>query len=105
MEADFKDRAKKKRRNRKEATALKEKGNDCLKRGLYKSSNHHYSEAIEECRDMLPLYTNRALARLKLEMWQEAVDDTTRCLEYCEVFDECYTKQRDLCYKALSRRA
>ena len=104
MEADFEDRAKKRRRNRKEANELKDKGNDCMKRGLYKSANHHYSQALENCRDMLPLYTNRALARIRLEMWQEVVDDCTRVLEYCEVFDDGYTKQRDLCYKALSRR-
>ena len=33
------------------------------------------------------------------------IDDCTRPLEYCEVFDETYTKQPDLCYKALMRRA
>lgn len=104
MEADFADRAKKRRRNRKEANELKEKGNDCLKRGLYKSANKYYSDALENCRDMLPLYTNRALARIRLEQWQEVVDDCTRVLEYCEVFDDGYTKQRDLCYKALTRR-
>ena len=54
---------------------------------------------------MLPLYTNRALARLKLEMWIDAVDDCTRVLEYCEVFANGYTKQADLCFKAFIRRA
>jgi len=105
MEADFEDRAKRRRRNKKEARALKEKGNDCLKRGLYKSANKYYTDALEECKDMLPIYTNRALARIRLEMWQDVVDDCFRVLEYCEVFDDGYTKQRDLCYKALSRRA
>ena len=38
-------------------------------------------------------------------MWQDVVDDCTRVLEYAEVFDDCYTKNRDLNYKALSRRA
>lgn len=76
-----------------------------MKRGLYKSANKHYSDAIENAKDILLLYTNRALCRLRLEMWQDAVDDCTRPLEYCEVFDECYTKQADLCYKALMRRA
>lgn len=69
MEADFNDRAKKRKRNRKEAIRLKELGNDCLKKGLYKSANHHYTAALEDCKDMLPLYTNRALARIRLEMW------------------------------------
>lgn len=105
MEADFADRAKKRRRNRKEANRLKDLGNMCMKKGLYKSANHHYSEALNEVKDMLPLYTNRALARIRLEMWQEVVDDCTRVLEYCEVFDDGYTKEKDLCYKALCRRA
>ena len=105
MEMDFEDRAKKRRRNKKEANRLKELGNDALKKGLYKSANHHYTNALEECKDMLSLYTNRALARIRLEMWQDVVDDCTRVLEYAEVFDECYTKNRDLNYKALSRRA
>ena len=104
MEKDFEDRSKKRKRNRKEANRLKDLGNDCMKKGLYKSANHHYTAALEEVKDMLVLYNNRALARIKLEMWQDVIDDTTRVLEYCEVFDECYTKQRDLCYKALSRR-
>ena len=105
MEADFEERAKKRKRNRKVAIELKEKGNMCLKKGLYKSANKHYSDAIEEAKDMLQLYTNRALARIRLEMWQDAVDDATRVLEYAEVFDECYTKNLDLNYKALVRRA
>jgi tetratricopeptide (TPR) repeat protein len=87
MEMDFEDRAKKRKRNRKEANRLKELGNDCMKKGLYKSANHHYSAALEEAKDMLVLYNNRALARIKLEMWQDVIDDTTRVLEYCEVFD------------------
>ncbi len=105
MEQDFDDRAKKRRRNKKEAIRLKDLGNGCLQKGLYKSANKHYTDALDECRDMLPLYTNRALARIKLEMFEDVVDDCTRVLEYAEVFDEGYTKQRDLCYKALTRRA
>jgi tetratricopeptide (TPR) repeat protein len=76
-----------------------------MKKGLYKSANKYYTDAIEQERGMLLLYTNRALALLKLEMWQDAIDDCTRPLEYCEVFDDGYTKQPDLCYKALIRRA
>lgn len=105
MEQDLNERSARRKRNRKEANRLKDQGNDCMKRGLYKSANHHYSAALDEAKDILPIYTNRALARLRLEMWQDVVDDCTRVLEYCEVFDDCYTLQRDLCYKALSRRA
>ena len=105
MEADFANRAKKRRKNKKTANELKDKGNTCMKKGLYKSANKHYTDALEEDRGMLPLYTNRALARIRLEMWQDVIDDCTRVLEYSEVFDECYTKARDLNYKALMRRA
>lgn len=46
---------------------LKLKGNEALKRGLYKSAYKYYSDAIEEKKDLLPCYTNRALTCIKLE--------------------------------------
>ena len=104
MEQDFNDRNRRRRRDRKLAEELKVKGNEALKRGLYKSAKHHYTEAMEHKKDLMVLYTNRALVCLKLEETQLAIDDCTRVLEYCEVFDEGYTKQPDLCYKALMRR-
>ena len=64
------------------------KGNDAMKRGLYKSAKHHYTEAFEHRKDLLAIYTNRALCCLKLEDMQQAIDDCSRVLEYCEVFDE-----------------
>lgn len=105
MEADFKERATKRRKARKLANELKDKGNTALKKGLYKTANKHYTDALDEVKDILPLYTNRALARIRLEMWQDVVDDCTRVLEYSEVFDDGYEKNRDLCYKAFMRRA
>jgi len=33
------------------------------------------------------------------------IDDATRILEYCEVFHDGFTRERDLCYKAFMRRA
>lgn len=105
MERDFEERAQRRRKAKKIANELKEKGNECMKRGLYRTANKHYSDALDETKDLLPVYTNRALARLKLEMWIDAVDDCTRILEYCEVFDNGWTKQPDLCYKAFIRRA
>jgi hypothetical protein len=67
MEADMRDRKKRRDRDRKEAEELKVKGNDAIKRGLYKSANKYYSDALDLKKDLLTLYTNRALARLKLE--------------------------------------
>ena len=104
MEADMKDRKKRRDRDRKEAEELKVKGNEALKKGLYKTANKYYSDALELKKDMLPLYTNRALARLKLEDYQGVIDDCTRLLEYNEVFNDGFLKERDLCFKALMRR-
>ena len=92
MERDFEERAARRRKDKKIAEEFKEKGNECMKRGLYRTANKHYSDALDHKKDMLILYTNRALARVKLEMWIDAIDDCTRVLEYCDVFDSCFTK-------------
>ena len=38
-----------------------------MKRGLYKSAKHHYTESMEHKKDFLAIYTNRALCCIKLE--------------------------------------
>jgi hypothetical protein len=38
-----------------------------MKRGLYKSAKHHYTEALESRKDLLAVYTNRALCAIKVE--------------------------------------
>lgn len=98
------DRKKKRERDFKEATVLKDKGNDLLKRGCYKTAIKAYSDAMDLRKDMLALYTNRALARLKIEDFTGAIDDCTRILEYCEVFHEGFDKEKNLCFKAFMRR-
>jgi len=75
MEADMMDRKKKRKRDEKEATVLKDKGNECMKKGLYKTAEKYYSDALDIKKEMLALYTNRALSRVKIEKWQEAIDD------------------------------
>jgi len=92
MEKDFEDRAARRRKDKRIAEDFKEKGNDCMKKGLYRTANKHYTEALDHKKDYLQLYTNRALCRIKLELWQDAVDDCTRVLEYCEVFDNGFEK-------------
>lgn len=67
MEADMMDRKKRRQVESKEALELKEKGNFALKKGCYKTAIKYYSDALEIRKDILPLYTNRALARLKVE--------------------------------------
>lgn len=104
MESDIMDRRKRRLRDRKEALALKDRGNDALKKGCYKTAAKYYSDALDLKKDLLSLYTNRALARLKIEDYQGVIDDCTQVLEYCEVFHDGFQKEKDLCYKSLMRR-
>jgi len=67
MEQDFKDRAQRRRKDKTIADGLRLKGNEAMKRGLYKSAKHHYTEALESRKDLLAVYTNRALVAIKLE--------------------------------------
>ena len=66
MEADMKERRFVWIWDTKEANKLKEDGNLAMKRGLYKTANKCYSDALELWKDILPLYSNWALARNKL---------------------------------------
>lgn len=105
METDILERRKKRQKDKKEAEILKDKGNEAIKRGLYKSANKYYTDALEHKKDLLPLYTNRALARLKLEDYQGVIDDCTRLIEYNEVFNDGFLQEKDLCFKAFMRRS
>lgn len=53
---------------------------------------------------MKELWTNRALARLKLEKYELAMDDCSRVLEYCEVLEDGFEKSKDICFKGFMRR-
>lgn len=92
MEQDINDRSFRRKRDKKAANICKDRGNEMMKKGLYKTANVAYTEGLEKARDFLALYNNRALARLKLQMWQEAVDDCTRVLEYNLAFNEGFEK-------------
>ncbi len=105
LERDIEERAKRRRENRKQSEELKARGNEYMKKGKPKAAYKKYTQAIELSRDYFILYTNRALAALKIEKWNDVVEDCTKVLDYCDCFDNGYTKNKDLCYKALVRRA
>jgi len=105
LERDIEERAKRRRENRQKSEELKERGNEYMKKGKYKAAYKKYSQAIELSKDYFILYTNRALASLKREKWNDVNEDCTKVLDYCECFDESYLKHKDLCFKALTRRA
>ena len=63
------------------AEQLKERGNTHFKRGEYEEAIKLYSQAIQQNSGNPVLYTNRANARLKLEQWQNAIDDCLRSID------------------------
>lgn len=104
MEHDIKVRSNKRKADRKQATECKDRGNDAMRKGLYVAADKFYSDGLEVCKDLKELWTNRALARLKLERFEAAMDDCTRILEYCEVLEDGFEKSKALCFKAFLRR-
>jgi tetratricopeptide (TPR) repeat protein len=88
MEADINDRKKRRKRDLKEAMVFKDEGNRMMKLGLYKSAIKYYTDAWELKKDLMPIYTNRALAKNKIQDFQGAIDDCTKLLEYCECFED-----------------
>lgn len=63
------------------AEQLKERGNAHFRKGEYASAEACYSQAIQKNSKNPLLYTNRANARLKLERWQDVIDDCIRSVE------------------------
>ncbi|CAK7225698.1 hypothetical protein SCUCBS95973_005951 [Sporothrix curviconia] len=61
--------------------ALKEEGNRRFQRGDFTAAEALYSQAILADPKNPALYTNRALARLRLELWDGVVADCTACLD------------------------
>ncbi|KAJ0306764.1 hypothetical protein COL5a_006119 [Colletotrichum fioriniae] len=59
---------------------LKEEGNRHFQQGDYAGAEALYSKAIIADPKNPALYTNRAMARLKLEIWDSVVSDCESCL-------------------------
>lgn len=57
------------------AEAFKNKGNDEFKRGNYTDAIEKYTEAIECCPSNPAYFTNRCIAYIKLEKFDEAMGD------------------------------
>jgi len=63
------------------AFALKEQGNEHFKVGNYKEAEDFYSQAIGVRSDDPKIFTNRALARLRLSNWRGAERDARKAIE------------------------
>lgn len=63
-----------------------------------------YTLALEHIKDIKSIYTNRALAYIKLGKFKKAVKDCSDVIEYMEVFEKI-EENKDLVFKAYLRRA
>jgi STIP1 family protein 1 len=57
------------------AEKLKQRGNDLFKAGDYAAAEEQYTAAITKFSSNPLLFTNRALARIRLQKWQGVIDD------------------------------
>jgi len=105
MEADIKDRKKKQTEKAKTAQKCQQRGNQCMKEGDYVGAIEHYDEGLEYKRDSKALWTNKALAELKVFRWHDAIASCNKVIEYSEIFEEGFTRSADACFKAFTRRA
>ncbi len=101
LEKDVEERAARRRAEKKSATILKDEGNEAMKKHDYLKAIEAYSTALDKVKDMKELYTNRALAYIKIGKYDSAIEDCTRVLEYAEVFEEGYMMSKELCYKVI----
>ncbi|OMJ71882.1 hypothetical protein SteCoe_29797 [Stentor coeruleus] len=105
LEKDIKDRAEKRKRDLAIAMDLKEKGNEFYKQGKYRNAIAKYEEALENKKDMMVLYTNCAIAKLRIEDYDGAIKDCSKVIDYYEVFDKEFEANKETVFKALFRRA
>merc|ERR1719253_2323383 len=105
MEADIKSRHKKQSERSQTAEKFRERGNQCMKEGDYIAAIENYDEGLEYRRDNKAIWTNKALAEIKVFRWHDAVASCNKVIEYAEIFEEGFTKSRDACFKAFMRRA
>lgn len=63
-----------------DAIQLKEQGNKLFSKGQYGGAEGLYSQAIIANPKDPKLYTNRAMARCKLQRWEDAIADCQTCL-------------------------
>eukprot|EP00494_Astrolonche_serrata_P032506 UN32775 len=104
LEKDLEERAKKSKELSRLSTIEKEKGNVYFKKQNYKMALDHYDKALGHSKTDKSLWTNHALVCIKLERYEKAIEDCTRCLEYSE-FIENNSSIGNSEYKAYIRRA
>jgi len=105
MEADMKQKQKKTHDRSTTAHKCRERGNLCMKEGDFVGAIEHYEEGLEYRRDIKAIWTNKALAEIKIFRWHDAIASCNKVIEYSEIFEDGFTKSADACFKAFTRRA
>lgn len=88
LEADSRKRAKARKERLQKASVVKEKGNAAFNDEEYELAVQFYTEAMTIAKDLTPLYTNRAYAYIKLEQFQNAINDC----DFAKRIDEKWIK-------------
>ena len=63
------------------AESLKEKGNIAFRNGEFIQAEECYTQAVQKHSRNPLIFTNRANVRLKLQRWDEAVNDCLKSIE------------------------
>lgn len=105
LEKDLNESANQREISRKKAEKLKNEANECVKSQKYRKAIRLYTEAIEECKSIMSLYTNRALSYLKINEFNNCIKDCDKVIEYMDIFEDQLEKNKDIYAKALIRKA
>ncbi|VVC44544.1 Tetratricopeptide repeat,Tetratricopeptide repeat-containing domain,Tetratricopeptide-like helical [Cinara cedri] len=84
VEKDAKERSEKKKQEIKRSDYFKIMGNSEYRKGHFEKALIYYNQAIEVRKDSCVLYTNRALAKINLGLFDEVLDDCDRALRVNE---------------------
>ena len=63
------------------ADQLKEKGNASFRNGNFQEAEDFYTQAVQKYSRNPLIFTNRANVRLKLQLWEGAVNDCLKSIE------------------------
>ena len=83
-----------------EAEKLKNKGNDAFKKQSFQEAINYYSEAIDTLSNEPAYYTNRAIAYLKVDNFDLAMNDCKKALDINPKFAKAYNRMSK-CHIAL----
>ena len=92
MAADAEQRYQKRQKNLKIATELKEKGNIALKENRFEDADSFYSEGLDLVKDFKVLWTNRAICRMKMKRYEDAISDCDWALRLDEKCPKAITQ-------------